>query len=74
MGTIRVCVVAVFIAVSPGSQTVTVTDASAPEAKLAALDAHSKTVQQSVIREYARLLDDLDRKCREDRDRIGTSP
>jgi uncharacterized protein (UPF0210 family) len=71
MGTIRVCVVAVFIAVSPGSQTVTVTDASAPEAKLAALDAHSKTVQQSAIGEYARLLDGLDRKCKEDRHRIG---
>jgi len=38
---------------------------------LAALDAHSKTVQQSAIREYARLLDDLDSKCRENRDRIG---
>jgi hypothetical protein len=64
-------VAVVFLAASPAAQTVTVTDASAPEAKLAALDAHSKTVQHSAIREYARLLDDLDRKCKEDRDRIG---
>ena len=71
MRTIGVFVVAIFLAASPAAQTVTVTDASAPEAKLAALDAHSKTVQQNAIGEYARLLDGLDRKCREDRDRMG---
>ena len=71
MRTIGVFVVVTFLAASPAAQTITVTDASAPEAKLAALDAHSKTVQQSEIREYARLLDDLDRKCRENRQRIG---
>jgi hypothetical protein len=72
MRTIGVFVVAVvFLAASPAAQTVTVTDASPPEAKLAALDAHSKTVQQSAIGEYAHLLDGLDRKCKEDRDRIG---
>ena len=72
MRTIGVFVVAVvFLAASPAAQTVTVTDASPPEARLAALDAHSKTVQQSAIGEYAHLLDGLDRKCKEDRDRIG---
>jgi hypothetical protein len=71
MRLIGVFVAVVLFAASPAAQTVTVTDASAPEAKLAALDAHSTTVQQSAIREYARLLDDLDRKCKENRDRIG---
>ena len=72
MRTIVVFVVAVvFLAALPAAQTVTVTDASPPEAKLAALDAQSKTVQHSAIREYTRLLDGLDRKCKEDRDRIG---
>jgi hypothetical protein len=71
MRPIGMFVAVVFLAASPAAQTVTVTDTSAPEAKLAALDAHSKTVQQSAIREYARLLDDLDRKCKENRDRIG---
>jgi hypothetical protein len=68
--TIGAFVVVTVLAASPAAQTVTVTDASTPEAKLAALDAHSKTVQQSAIGEYARLLDGLDRKCKEDRDRI----
>jgi hypothetical protein len=71
MPPIGVFVATVFFAASPGAQTVTVTDASAPDAKLAALDAQSKTVQQSAIREYGRLLDALDRRCRENRDRIG---
>ena len=72
MRTIVAFVVAVvFLAALPAAQTVTVTDASPPEAKLAALDAQSKTVQHSAIREYTRLLDGLDRKCKEDRDRIG---
>ena len=71
MRTIGVCGVVAFLAASPAAQTVIVTDASAPEAKLAALDAHSKTVQQGAIGEYARLLDGLDRKCKEDRERIG---
>jgi hypothetical protein len=71
MRAIGVFVVVTFLAASPAAQTVIVTDASAPEAKLAALDAHSKTVQQSAIGEYARLLDGLDRKCKEDRERIG---
>jgi hypothetical protein len=71
MRTIGLFVVAVVIlAASPEAQTIMVTDASPPEAKLAALDAHSKTVHQSAIGEYARLLDGLDRKCKEDRDRI----
>ena len=74
MRTIGAFVVVTVLAASPATQTVTVTDASAPEAKLAALDAHSKTVQQSAIGEYARLLDGLDRKCKEDRDRSETSP
>ena len=72
MRTIFVFVVAVvFLAASPAAQTVTVIDASPPEARLAALDAHSKTVQQSAVSEYARLLVGLDRKCKEDRDAIG---
>jgi hypothetical protein len=71
MRAIGVFVVVTFLAASPAAQTVIVTDASAPEAKLAALDAHSKTVQQSAIGEYARLLDGLDRKCKEHRERIG---
>ena len=71
MRTIGVFVVVTFLAASPAAQTVIVTDASVPEAKLAALDANSKTVQQSAIGEYARLLDGLDRKCKEDRERIG---
>ena len=69
---IGVSVVAVvFLAASPAAQTVTVIDASPPEARLAALDAHTKTVQQSAVSEYARLLDGLDRKCKEDRNAIG---
>ena len=72
MRTIGVFIVAVvFLVALPAAQTVTVTDASPPEAKLAALDAHSKTVQHNAIGEYTRLLDGLDRKCKEDRDRIG---
>jgi hypothetical protein len=71
MRTIGVFVAVTFLAAAPAAQTVIVTDASVPEAKLAALDAHSKTVQQGAIGEYARLLDGLDRKCKEDRERIG---
>jgi hypothetical protein len=54
-----------------GAQTVTVTSSSPPEAKLASIDAGSKVVQQSTVRQYARLLDDLDRKCKENRTQIG---
>jgi hypothetical protein len=53
------------------AQTVTVTSSSPPEAKLAAIDAHSKIVQQSAVRQYATLLDRLDRKCKENRVQIG---
>lgn len=53
------------------AQTVTVTSSSPIEAKLAAIDARSKVVQQPVVRRYARLLDDLDRKCKESRTQIG---
>ena len=49
MRTIGVFVVALlFLAASPAAQTIIVTDASPPEAKLAALDAHSKTVQRAM--------------------------
>ena len=71
MRTIGVFVAVTFLAAAPAAQTVIVTDASVPEAKLAALDAHSKTVQQGAIGEYARLLYGLDRKCKEDRERTG---
>jgi hypothetical protein len=49
----------------------TVTGASPAEAKLAAIDAHGTTVQREAVRVYGELLDDLDRKCKEDRTRIG---
>ena len=52
-----------LVTVLPGratGQTVAVTSSSPPEAKLAAIDAHTKVVQQSAVRPYATLLDRLD--------------
>ena len=53
------------------AQTVTVTSSSPAEAKLAAIDAGSKVVQQSAVRQYVLLLDALDLKCKENRTQIG---
>ena len=64
-------VVLTLVASSAAAQTVTVTSSSPVEAKLAAIDARSKVVQQSVIRQYARLLDSVDRKCKENRTQLG---
>lgn len=52
-------------------QTVSVTSSSLPEAKLASIDSHSTEVPTGTVAGYARLLDDLDRKCKENRAQIG---
>lgn len=48
-----------------------VTSTSPIEAKLAALDTRSNTVQSSIVRQYAQLLDHLALKCRENRQQIA---
>jgi hypothetical protein len=50
---------------------VEVTTSSPPEAKLASLDAHTTTIPESTVRTYGSVLDQLDPKCTEDRERIG---
>jgi hypothetical protein len=66
-----VILLAVILPEFATAQTVTVTSSSPVEAKLAAVDACSKVVQQTAVRRYERLLDDLDRKCKEGRTQIG---
>jgi hypothetical protein len=63
--------VSVVLASPAGAQMVTVTDSSPPEAKLAAIDAQGRLVQQSTITKFSAALDDLDRKCTEDRTQIA---
>lgn len=53
------------------AQNVTVTDSSPPEWKLAAIDCQCRSIPQSTARQYAQLLDDIDKKCKEDRGSIG---
>ena len=53
------------------AQSIDVTSASPIEAKLASLDGRSATVQQSIVKEYSVLLDDLDQRCKEDRSTIA---
>jgi hypothetical protein len=48
-----------------------VTNSSPIEAKLAALDTRSNTVQSSIVRSYAELLDHLGHKCKENRQQIA---
>jgi hypothetical protein len=60
-----------FVSQSAAAQSVTITSSSPTEAKLASIDARSTTVQQTTIAQYARLLDSLDRKCKENRTQIG---
>ena len=38
---------------------------------MASIDARNKVVQESTVRQYARLLDGLDRKCKENRTQIA---
>lgn len=63
--------VCTVLSTTVSAQTVTVTNSSSAEAKLASIDARSKVLQESTVRQYARLLDDLDRRCKENRTQIG---
>ena len=51
--------------------TIQVTGTSPIEAKLAALDTRSNTLQSSIVRQYAQLLDHLALKCKENRQQIA---
>ena len=53
------------------AQVVTVTTVSPIEAKLAALDSGRMDVKQSTINNYTRLLNELGKKCKEERRLIG---
>lgn len=53
------------------AQTVTVTSSSPVEAKLASIDARTKVVPLSTIRQYSQVLNSVDRKCKENRTQIG---
>jgi hypothetical protein len=65
-------VVLLLVSTSPlSSQNVTVTDASPPEAKLAAIDRNTRVIPRAVIQEYARLLDRAEPRCTQSRMRIA---
>jgi hypothetical protein len=65
-------VVLLLVSTSPlSSQNVTVTDASPPEALLAAIDRESPIIPRAVIQEYAQHLDRAERRCTQSRIRIA---
>jgi hypothetical protein len=64
-------IIAILAGCSDGTAGMEVTNSSPPEAKLAAIDLGTRRVPPDTIATYASVLDRLQGKCTEPRDRIG---